>query len=141
MQFDPENNIVKLCAKGIMTEGEGKVLEAYELYQQAWDLAQDGFEKFTAAHYLARGKKDPLENLKWNEIALNHALLLNNDFAITCYPSLYLNVGKSYEDIGDFTQAMRNYLLAETYTDKLPEDGFGNMLKLGIVAGIKRVQS
>lgn len=141
MEIDHNNPIVKLCAEGIMTEGEGKVLEAHQLYQQAWDSARDDFEKFTAAHYLARTQTDPLENLRWNEVALNHALILNNNISETCYPSLYLNVGKSYEDIGNTVEATRNYLLAQSYIDKLPEDGFGKMLKSGIEAGLQRVQN
>src|ERR1700744_1393508 len=141
MEIDHNNKIVKLCAKGIMTEGEGKIAEAHQLYQQAWDSAVDDFEKFTAAHYLARTQTDPLENLRWNEVALNHALILNNNISETCYPSLYLNVGKSYEDIGNTVEATRNYLLAQSYTDKLPDDGFGKMLKSGIEAGLQRVQS
>ena len=32
MQFDPDNNIVKLCAQGMAKEGEGKPEEAYELF-------------------------------------------------------------------------------------------------------------
>lgn len=33
MQFDPDNNIIKLCAKGMSLEGEGKPGEASELFQ------------------------------------------------------------------------------------------------------------
>jgi len=141
MEIDHNNAIVQLCAEGIMTEGEGKISEAHQLYQQAWNSARDDFEKFTAAHYLARTQTDPLENLKWNEVALNHALILNNGISEMCYPSLYLNVGKSYEDIGNIAEALKNYQLALNYIDKLPSDGYGKMIGSGIEAGLKRVQS
>jgi hypothetical protein len=40
MQFDPNNNIVKLCAQGMTLEGEGKKTEALKLFQQAWTKQQ-----------------------------------------------------------------------------------------------------
>ena len=49
MQFDPDNNVIKLCARGMGLEGEGKNEEAYIMFQQAWNEATDDFEKFTAA--------------------------------------------------------------------------------------------
>ena len=73
MQFDPKNKVVQLCAQGMQTEGEGETAEAHALFQQAWDIAQNDFEAFTAAHYLARNQPDPKDNLKWNLEALNRA--------------------------------------------------------------------
>jgi rifampin ADP-ribosylating transferase len=140
MQFDHDNKIVQLCAKGIMTEGEGKIPEARQLYDQAWDMAQTDFEKFVAAHYLARNQPDINENLKWNEIALQHALAVNEESVAMCYPSLYLNIGKSYEDMVNIDEALKNYLLAKRYTDKLTDDGYSNMIRAGIEAGLQRVQ-
>ena len=57
MQFDPDNNIVKLCAQGMNFEGEGKNEEALKLYQHAWNETTNDFEKFTAAHYSPASKK------------------------------------------------------------------------------------
>jgi hypothetical protein len=62
MQFDPNNNIVKLCTQGMSLEGEGKKEEALKLFQQAWDEATHDFEKFTAAHYVARHQNLLLTN-------------------------------------------------------------------------------
>jgi hypothetical protein len=56
MQFDPENPIVKLCAHGMQLEGEGKPGEASATFNQAWGQAINDFEKFTAAHYVARNQ-------------------------------------------------------------------------------------
>ncbi len=101
MQFDPDNNIVKLCAKGMSMEGERKKEEAFRLFQLAWDQASNDLEKFTAAHYVARHQVSVEDKLKWDEKALNSALKIDDD-----------RIKGSYEDLGLFNKAKENYELA-----------------------------
>ena len=56
-------------------------------------------------------------------------------------PSLYLNIAKGLEDLGDFDKALKNYKLAASYTGHLAEDGYGKMIKSGINLGIERIAS
>ncbi len=140
MQFDTNNKIVKLCAEGMAFEGEGKKEEALKIFTQAWAEATTDFEKFTAAHYVARHQKSVSDKLKWDETALQLALKLNNDTVKGTYPSLYLNIAKCYEDLNDFENARINYQLALSFTDQLPDNGYGNMIKGGIMTGIERVK-
>jgi rifampin ADP-ribosylating transferase len=79
MQFDPGNKIVKLCAQGMDMEGEGKPEDACRLFLQAWNEATDDFEKFIAAHYVARHQKSVAHKLEWDETALRLARKVNND--------------------------------------------------------------
>ncbi len=141
MQFDPDNNIVKLCAKGMSMEGEGKKEEAFRLFQLAWDQASNDLEKFTAAHYVARHQVSVEDKLKWDEKALNSALKIDDDRIKGSYPSLYLNIAKCYEDLGLFTKAKENYELARSFVDYLADDGYAKMIKSGIANGIERVES
>ncbi len=60
MLFDPENHVIKLCAQGINLEAAGKIEEAHQLFQQAWESGKNDQELFSAAHFLARNQKDPL---------------------------------------------------------------------------------
>lgn len=140
MEFDPNNKIVKLCAQGMDMEGKGKPEEASKLFLQAWDEATIDFEKFTVAHYLARHQKSVSDKLKWDETALQLALKINDDTVKGTYPSLYLNIGKCYEDLNDFDTARKNYQLALSYTNQLPDNGYGDMIKGGIKNGIERVK-
>jgi rifampin ADP-ribosylating transferase len=140
MQFDPENPINKLCAKGMMLEGEGKPEQALLLFEQAWNEATNNTEKFTAAHYVARRQETIAGKLIWDETALNLALAINTNEIKAIYPSLYLNVAKCYEDLQEFTQAHNNYLLALNFAVFLPADGYGDMIKAGINNGINRVK-
>ena len=54
------------------------------------------------------------------------------------YPSLYLNIAKSYEDLKDTAHAVEYYNLARTASAMLRDDGYGKMIKGGIEAGLKR---
>jgi hypothetical protein len=139
MEFDPNNPVVKLCVQGMEAEGEGKIDQARQLFQQAWDTASNDFEAFTAAHYLARNQHDPNDNLKWNLEALARAQAINDESTKGHYPSLYLNVAKSYETLGDNHQAGRNYELAADSAQYLPVGKYADMIRSGISAGFKRV--
>ncbi|HEY4324593.1 MAG TPA: hypothetical protein VGN20_11425 [Mucilaginibacter sp.] len=138
MQFDPDNKVVKLCAQGMQVEAEGKTGEAHALFQQAWDIAENDFEAFTAAHYLARNQKDPHDVLKWNLEALNRANAITDDEIRSHYPSLYLNVGKSYETLGNVKEANNHYQLAADDSVFLPPGKYADMIRMGIGDALKR---
>jgi rifampin ADP-ribosylating transferase len=123
MEFNPNNNIIKLCVEGMDLEGKGKPEEASRLFLQAWNEATNDFEKFTAAHYVARHQKSASNKLKWLETALQFALKINNDTVKGAFPSLYLKVAKCYEDLSDPDNAKKNYELAISFTDKLSDIG------------------
>jgi hypothetical protein len=139
MQFDPDNRVVKLCAHGMEMEGLGKYPEAKELFLQAWNSALSDFERFIAAHYVARQMSAIQDKLQWNEIALHSALQVNDAGMKSFFPSLYLNIGKCNEDLKDFDGAEKNYLLAFSFTDYLDDDGYGRMIKSGIKNGLARL--
>lgn len=139
MQFDPDNNIIKLCAQGMALEGEGKKEEAVTLFHKAWNEAKDDFEKFTAAHYVARHQNSVADKLQWDEAALSFALKINDGSVNEVYPSLYLNIAKCYEDLKLADKAIEHYQLALSYADALPDDGYGNMIKRGIYNGLNRL--
>jgi rifampin ADP-ribosylating transferase len=140
MLYDPSNPVVQLCVKGIETEYGGDLEKANVLYQEAWQLANNDLEFITAAHYLARVQSDPGESLRWNLVALEYASKTENQDITSFYPSLYLNVAKSYENLGNFREAYDYYLLAHSCTHDLPDDGYGNMISKGIGAGLERLK-
>ncbi len=139
MIFDPENEVVKRCAQGMNLEAEGKNEEARQLFESAWEMAETDLEKFTAAHYLARHQPGPQGKLKWDLLALFHAQQTKEETAKGAYPSLYLNIGKCHEDLGDLIKARENYQLAEQYSQLLNDDGYGRMIRSGIRSGLERV--
>lgn len=141
MQIDPNNPIVKLCAQGMSLEGEGKKEEALQLFERAWNEASSDFEKFTSAHYVARHQKTAADKLHWDTIALNSAIKSEDENLKAFYPSLYLNIAKCHEDLNDFSNAKENYDLAFSFCHLLSDDGYGKMIKGGILNGLDRVRN
>jgi len=138
--MDPNNPVVKLCAQGIDVEMKGRRDEARALFLQAWELRQDDVDACIAAHYLARHQDTPGETLRWNELALTHALKASADSIRSFYPSLYLNLGKSYEDLGDTARARELYEQGERCIDDVPGGGYGDIVRQGLYNALLRVQ-
>jgi rifampin ADP-ribosylating transferase len=101
MKFSPFNNVVKLCVQGMDMEEKEKPEEASRLFLQAWNEATNDFEKFLAAHYVARQQKTVSDKLHWLETALQFALNVNDNTVKSAFPSLYLNIAKCYDDLND----------------------------------------
>jgi len=106
------NPVIQLCLAGSRAELEGQPDKAHSLYEQAWAIAQDDFEACVAAHYLARHQENPEERLRWNQIALDRAGAVAGGRVQEFYPSLYLNMGSSFELLGNLAEAKRYYDLA-----------------------------
>ncbi len=123
MEFDPRNNVVKLCIQGMSMEETGKPEEAARIFLQAWNEATNDFEKFLAAYYVARQQKNVRDKLKWLETALQFALKVNDDAVKGAFPSLYLSIAKCYEDVGDQNSAKKNHELAISFKNKPSDKG------------------
>jgi rifampin ADP-ribosylating transferase len=123
MDFDPGNNVIKLCVQGMDMEEKGKPAEASRLFLKAWDKATNDFEKFLGAYYVARHQKNVPDKLKWLETALQFTLKINNESVKGAFPALYSNIAKCYEDLGDPDNAKRNYELSISFKDKISDKG------------------
>ena len=123
MEFNPNNNIIKLCVQGMDMEADGKPEEAIRLFLQAWNEATNDFEKFTAAYYVARHQKNATDKLKWLKTALESALRINDSSVAGAYPSLYSNIAKCYAELGDLDNAKKNHELAISSKDKPSDNG------------------
>ncbi|WP_020598581.1 hypothetical protein [Spirosoma panaciterrae] len=140
MTFDPNNPIIQLCARGMEIEADSPE-QAKRLFSQAWSMATTQLEKFTAAHYLARHQDSPAQKLEWDVKALQLALQIQDGSLTSSYPSLYLNIGKGYEDLGDLDQAKHHYQVALSYADHLSAEGYGKMIRQGIENGLQRLKN
>ena len=123
MEFNPSNNVIKLCVQGMDMEGKGEPEEARRLFLQAWNESTNDFEKFTAAHYVARHQKNVSDKLQWLETALRFALRINDDSVKGAFPSLYSNIAKCYEDLSDPDNAKKNHELAISFATEPSDKG------------------
>ncbi len=110
--MDTNNLVLKLCMAGAEAEFAQRVADARSLYQQAWEAATDDYEACIAAHYMARHQADPQESFRWNAIALARADAVGDARVQPFYGSLYVNMGHSYELLGDQEEAQHYYALA-----------------------------
>lgn len=110
--MDTSNPVIQLCMDGSRAEFEHRLDDARVLYQQAWDAHTDDYEACIAAHYVARFQDSAEESLRWNRIALEYANAVNDERVKDFYPSLYLNLGRSYDLAGNQSEAQRYYELA-----------------------------
>jgi rifampin ADP-ribosylating transferase len=117
MEFNPQNNIVKLCLQGMDMEERANPQEASRLFRQAWNEAANDFEKFIAAHFVARHQTNIPDKLSWLKTALEFALKVDNDSVKGAFPSLYLNIASCYEELGDPDNAKKNYELSISHKD------------------------
>lgn len=110
--MDTNHPVIQLCLAGTRAELEGRKDDACSLYRRAWDASQEDYHACIAAHYLARFAATLEESLRWNQEALERANRVEDGRVKDFYPSLYLNLGQSYEALGNLTEAQRFYDLA-----------------------------
>lgn len=123
MEFNPRNPIVQRCIEGMGMEEKGKTEEAGKLFFEAWKEATNDFEKFIAAHFVARFQETVSCKLQWLETALQLALKINNEAVKSAFPSLYANIAKCYEEAGQPDEAKKNYQLAYSFDDQPSDKG------------------
>lgn len=123
MEFNPNNNIVKLCLQGMDMEVKGQPEAAGKLFLQAWNEASNDFEKYLAAYYVARQQNDISGKLKWLETALEFAEKINDNTVKSAFPGLYSGIAKCYEDSGDLVNAKKNYKLADSFSSSPSDSG------------------
>ncbi|HEY3735347.1 MAG TPA: hypothetical protein VGL63_15675 [Streptosporangiaceae bacterium] len=110
MEVDPTAEaVIALAAEGMRYEGDGDVAGAMAIYERALALAEGDHAQCVAAHFMARHRLDPAEELSWNLRALELARAVGDDRVAEYFASFLGCVGLSYERLGEPAQA-RPYL-------------------------------
>src|SRR5690242_2548336 len=123
MEFSPKNNVVKLCLQGMNLEENGKAEEAKNIFLRAWDEAASGFEKFIAAHFVARHQNNISDQLTWLQTQLNLALQVNDDAVKPAFALLYSKIGECYKELKDTENAEKYFTLANSCTQAPADKG------------------
>lgn len=137
--IDPQNPVVMLCAEGMQAEAKGKPEVARHLFTQALERSTNDYEACIAAHFLARQQENPQDMLFWNQEALRRAGAVGDERVLGFYASLYLNVGFSFENLGNLEEARRYYELAAEKVEDLPEGAYTDIVRKGIDNGRERI--
>lgn len=123
MEFSPFNKVVQRCLQGMDMEEKAQPEEASKLFLQGWNEATEDFEKFLAAHYVARHQKTVSGRLKWLETALEHALKVNDHTVKSAFPALYSNLAQCYKDLHDMEKAKEHADLAVLFRNNPSDKG------------------
>jgi len=123
MEFDPRNNVIRLCIQGMAAEEEGDPDEASRLFLQAWNESTNDFEKYISAYYVARHQENVRNKLNWLETSLQFALKVNSVAAKSAFPNLYANIANCHEELNDLDSAKKNHDLAKSFSDTPSDTG------------------
>lgn len=138
--MNPENPVVKLCVQGMDHESKGDFETASKLFLLAWEQSTDDFERCIAAHYVARHQESPEETLVWNQRSLDFARAVNDARVSGFLPSLYLNMGKSYEDLAKLDDARQFYAMTVEVLSSLPDNEYGRNLRGAVERALERIE-
>jgi regulator of sirC expression with transglutaminase-like and TPR domain len=117
-----------------------------ELWEDA-EVAADPLHRCTLAHFAADLQATVTDELAWDlraleaadEITAEPAREHHPDLDVAgFYPSLHLNLGDAYQRLGDAAGARHHLERARAAVDRLPEDGYGRMIRAGIEALAQR---
>ena len=108
-----------------------------------WDATHlgDHAHRCVLAHYLADLEADLGREIEWDETALaEHAHVQDGDLAAVgipsargMLPSLHLNLGDGYLRAGDVATATSHLTEGMAACDALGQDGYGNMIRGGLL--------
>ncbi len=147
---DPDDVMIRFGhALGLSRRGERQ--EARRLFAELWDQVGsegDPFHRVSLAHAMADVQDDPRSELVWDLRALEAAASVTDERVAQAgvggpvggfFPSLHLNLGEDYRNLGDLDAARRHLELGRVATAALADDGYGWMIKRGLAALAERL--
>lgn len=121
MSFNPNSPVIQFCMQGMESDGNGQPDEARRLFLQAWNESLSDYERFIAAHFVARVQADVADKLHWLQTALQLALKVNDESVAAAFAALYASIAECHEALGDRASAKANQALAIS-SSRAPSD-------------------
>lgn len=122
-----------LLERGRVYNTSGSPSRASPLFREAWErskhLPAEGYYAVDAAHMLAFGGA-PDEQIAWNQRALALAVARDDDRVRWWCPSLYNNLGWTYSNRGEYTEALAWYEKALEWREQRAQRGKERELRI-----------
>jgi ClpX C4-type zinc finger len=120
---------------------QGQREQAASAYEQLWPQVEHGrlLHRICLAHYMAELQDDPVEELRWDERALEAAAEItpqDTDAAAVAplLASLHVNSARALHKLGRQEAARQQLAAARQAEQALPEDGYGRLVRSQIDA-------
>ncbi len=117
-QFDPSNEIVKICLKAMMVEIDSETDKSNKLV--AKNLLKDGYEKSTSemekvvtAYFIGKIEDKVEEKVRWFNIALDEAIICSDNGVRSTISTLYNDLALAYMKISEMDIAKKYTELSE----------------------------
>lgn len=142
---DEPDKVMRRYGEALAGSQAGDREGARSQFAVLWDeVGDDGdaLHRCAIAHAMADVQDDVHEELVWDQRALAAANELSDERAAEAgvaspvaafFPSLHLNLGDAYRRLGDLDRAREHLDLATAALDALPADGYGAMVRTGLV--------
>jgi len=121
MKFSPQNEIVRLCIQGMGLEEGGRVEEARQIFDRAWNVATDDHERLLVAYHVSRQQADAAEQLKWLLTALDLAQHVDDASVRAAFAFLYSKIADCHEKLNELEAAAKARALSTSF-DENPAD-------------------
>lgn len=122
-QFDPRNDIIQLCLKGISMEDSGRHEEATQIFEKACVEATDELEKFLCAYHMGVYHNETINRIKWLEKAIKYALSLDDVSLNSTLPTIYSIIASCYEELLNHEKSEEYYDLSQKSKVRKPDPG------------------
>jgi hypothetical protein len=120
---------------------QGQREQAASAYEQLWPQVEHGrlLHRICLAHYMADLQDDPVEELRWDERALEAAAEItpqDTDAAAVAplRASLHVNTARTLHKLGRQEAARQQLAAARQAEQALPENGYGRLVRSQIDA-------
>jgi hypothetical protein len=120
---------------------QGQREQAASAYEQLWPQVEHGrlLHRICLAHYMADLQDDPVEELRWDERALEAAAEItpqDTDAAAVAplRASLHVNTARTLHKLGRQEAARQQLTAARQAEQALPENGYGRLVRSQIDA-------
>ncbi|WP_132424082.1 hypothetical protein [Pseudonocardia endophytica] len=149
-QDDP---VMTRIGEAVQLGHAGDAAGARRRFAEIWEdvgAGGDPLHRCALAHYAADVQEDPDEELRWDRLALAAADELGDGRArafhpaldVTAfYPSLHLNLADVLRRLGDAAQAGHHLQQARAAVGRLPDDGYGQMIRSGVERCAARLEA
>lgn len=122
--FNPQNKIIRLCMLGMnLIEEQGDFEEGMDTLKKALSESENDFDRFIVTYKTAKYEKESSIKLRLLEECKQY-IIKSDDYGVkSTFSTIYLDIARCYEELGDLEKAKANYELSDLYNTNPCDEG------------------